>query len=332
MAHRFVRQLTDGEDVDDVFLASEKQLRTNRTGNLYLQVRLSDRTGSIVGMLWNANQGHYDSLQNGDFVRVRAKAQVYNGGLQLILKSVASEDKTRVDPSDYQTLSAATLETLLADLTQALRSIRNYHLRNLAECYLTDETLMSRLQNAPAAVRNHHAFRGGLLQHIHSLLKVADFVAQHYPALDRDILIMGVFLHDLGKLRELSYQPDIGYTDAGQLLGHLVLGVSMLDEKIQFAVKLSGEPFPESLELQLKHLIVSHHGQYEFGSPKLPMSREAIALHLIDDLDAKLYCFDQLIEEDVNTESAWTVYHPQLGRKIYKGGASVNRGIDESHA
>jgi 3'-5' exoribonuclease len=184
---------------------------------------------------------------------------------------------------------------------------------------LTDESLMAKLRSAPAGVKNHHAFRGGLLQHVASLLKTAEFVATHYPMLDRDLLIMGVFLHDLGKTQELTYEPDLGYTDAGQLLGHMVLAVSMLDEKIRRTETLSGEGFPESLAVHLKHLIISHHGQYEFGSPKLPMSREAIALHFIDDLDAKLHLFDQLIEEDVNSESAWTIYHSQLGRKIYKG-------------
>jgi 3'-5' exoribonuclease len=319
MPRRFIRQLTEGEDVDEVFLAAEKQLRTNRGGNLYLQVRFSDKSGSIVGMLWNANQAHYDSIDNGDYVRVRAKTQVYNGGLQLILKSLAEEDAARVDPADFQTLSSAELDQLMQQLSQALRGMRNYHLRNLAECFLTDSAFVDQLQKAPAGVKNHHAFRGGLIQHVVSLLKVAQFVSGHYPALDGDIMTMGVFLHDIGKLRELTYEPDLGYTDAGQLLGHMVLGVTMLDEKIREAEKLSGESFPESLGLHLKHLIVSHHGEYEFGSPKLPMSREAIALHLIDNLDAKVHSFDQLIAEDVNSESAWTVYHSGLGRKIYKG-------------
>lgn len=322
MPRRFIRQLTEGEDVDEVFLAGEKQLRTNRGGNLYLQVRLSDRSGSIVGMLWNANQAHYDGIDNGEYVRVRAKTQVYNGGLQLILKSVTVEDKSRVDPADFQTLSPVELDQLMQQLTLTLRQMRNFHLRNLAECFLTDVLFLDQLQKAPAGVKNHHAYRGGLLQHIVSLLKLSQFVSGHYPTLDADLLTMGVFLHDIGKLRELTYEPDLGYTDAGQLLGHMVLAVSMLDEKIRVAETLMGEPFPEALAIHLKHLIVSHHGQYEFGSPKLPMSREAIALHLIDNLDAKLHCLDQLISEDINSESSWTVYHSNLGRKIYKGDAA----------
>lgn len=324
MPRRYIRQLTEGEDVDEVFLASEKQLRTNRTGNLYLQLRLSDKSGSIVGMLWNANQGHYDGVANGDFVRVRAKTQIYNGGLQLILKSIAGADPSGVDPADFQTLSTAEVDQLLQQLSAALRGVRNFHLRNLAECFLADAAFMEQLQIAPAGVKNHHAFRGGLLQHVVSLLQVAHFVAGHYPSLDGDLLTLGVFLHDIGKLRELSYEPDLGYTDAGQLLGHMVLAISMLDEKIRSAETLSGESFPEALAVHLKHLIISHHGEYEFGSPRLPMSREAIALHLIDNLDAKINYFDQLIGEDVNSESCWTVYQPQLGRKIFKGSSTGN--------
>jgi 3'-5' exoribonuclease len=324
MPRRFIRQLTEGEDVDEVYLASDKQLRTNRGGNLYLQVRLSDRTGAICGMLWNANQTAYDGISNGDYVRVRAKTQLYNGGLQLILKSIVGESPSAIDPADFQTLSPTELDGLMQQLSAALRQMRNVHLRNLADCFLSDDAFLAQLQQAPAGVKHHHAYRGGLLQHIVSLLKLSCFASQHYPTLDADLLTMGVFLHDIGKLQELSYDPDLGYTTPGQLLGHMVLALGMLDEKIAMAEKLSGEPFPESLAVHLKHLIVSHHGEYEFGSPKLPMSREAIALHLLDNLDAKLHCLDQLIVDDVNKDSEWTVYHPHLGRKIYKG--EVGRG------
>lgn len=316
---RFVRELGDGDEVDEIFLLSEKQLRTNRNGNLYLQVRLTDRSGTIVGMLWNASQEQADAIANGDYARVRGKAQVYNGGLQLILKSLAAVDPSRIESSDFARLGPAEIERLAQQLASRLRALRNCHLRNLAECFLSDENLMAQLKSAPAGVKNHHAYHGGLLEHTVSLLNVVQAITPHYPQLDPDLLAMGVLVHDLGKVEELCYEPELGYTDAGQLLGHLVLGIQLLDEKIRQAETLSGEPFPAELALHLKHFIVSHHGQYEFGSPKLPMSREAIALHLLDTLDARLHHIEQLIEEDVNTASAWTVYHPGLGRKIYKG-------------
>jgi 3'-5' exoribonuclease len=200
-----------------------------------------------------------------------------------------------------------------------LRSVENFHLRNLAECYLMDESFMARFTAAPAGVKKHHAYRGGLLEHVVSLMELTRLVAPRYADLDADLLLIGAFLHDIGKVEELTYERDLAYSDAGQLIGHAVLAVGILDEKIREAERLSGEQFPEELGLRLKHMIVSHHGQYEFGSPKLPMTLEAIALHLLDNLDAKMHSVGQLIREDANTESSWTPYQADQQRKFYKG-------------
>ena len=316
---RFVNELSDGESIEQVFLASEKQLRTNRNGNLYLQVRLNDRTGSVTSMLWNASQNHHDSFNNGDFVRVKGTAQLYNGGMQILAKQFDKVDESVIDESDFVTLSNQKLESMLGRVAELLRRMNNVHLRNLAECYLIDDAFMSGLRSAPAGVKNHHAYHGGLLEHILSLMEVCHLVAPRYSQLDSDLLTMGAFLHDSGKIRELTYSPDLGYSDAGQLLGHLVQGVSMLDEMIAETEKQANEPFPTDLANQLRHMIVSHHGQYEFGSPKLPMTLEAITLHHLDNLDAKIHSVSKLIEEDANKSSPWTVYHPSIGRKLYKG-------------
>jgi len=319
MARKYVRELTDGETVDQVFLASEKQLRTNRNGNLYLQVRLSDKTGSLTSMLWNAQQRHYDCFENGDYLNVKGTAQVYNGNMQVLAKEVGKVSPADVDEADFITLSDGAVENMLARVAELLRSIANPHLLTLAECFLIDEPFMKGLRNAPAGIKNHHAYRGGLLEHVLSLMEVVSLVAPRYEDLDADKLLMGAFLHDIGKIRELTYDPDLGYSTQGQLLGHLVQGVTMLDEMIAQAEKQSGENFPEDLANQLRHMIVSHHGTLEFGSPKVPMTLEAIALHHLDNLDAKLHSVKQLIADDVNTDSPWTVYHPSLGRKLYKG-------------
>ncbi len=316
---RFVNELSDGEAIEQVFLASEKQLRTNRNGNLYLQVRLNDRTGSVTSMLWNASQKHHDAFDNGDFVRVKGTAQLYNGGMQILAKQFDKVDSSAIDESDFVTLSNQKLESMLGRVAELLRSMSNVHLRNLAECYLVDDSFMSGLRAAPAGVKNHHAYHGGLLEHILSLMEVCQLVAPRYPQLNVDLLLMGAFLHDSGKIRELTYSPDLGYSDAGQLLGHLVQGVSMLDEMIAETEKQANEPFPVDLANQLRHMIVSHHGQYEYGSPKLPMTLEAITLHHLDNLDAKIHSVSKPIEEDVNKSSPWTIYHPPIGRKIYKG-------------
>ena len=319
MSRLFVNQLNDGQGVDEVYLASEKQLRPNRQGNLYLQVRLSDKTGSLTAMLWNANQKQFDSFQNGDFVRVLGNAQLYNGGMQIIAREINSVTDKAIDESDFVTISQASIEQLAGRMAEMLREIRNVHLRNLAECFLADEDFMEKFRKAPAGIKNHHAYHGGLIEHVVSLMEVARFIAGRYPRLNGDLLLMGAMLHDVGKIDELSYERDLGYEDSGQLLGHMVMGVEIVQQKIEEAARLSGEPFPEPLAVQLKHLILSHHGQLEFGSPVLPMTLEAMALHFIDNLDAKMHGIAQIIDEDANPGSPWTTYQPALSRKIFKG-------------
>jgi 3'-5' exoribonuclease len=319
MARRFISQLGEHESVDEVFLASDKQLRTNRNGNLYLQMRLTDRTGSLTAMMWNANDQVYGCFDNGDFLRIRGTTQFYNGSLQVIVNHIEREDPNKIHESDFLTLTPADVDRLATQLADMLRSIQDFHLRNLAECFLVDESFMKQLTTAPAGVKKHHAYRGGLLEHIVSLMNLAQVVAPLYADLDGDQLLMGAFLHDMGKTEELNYERDLSYSDAGQLLGHVVLALSTLEAKIQEAERLSGEPFPVELALRLKHMILSHHGQYEFGSPKLPMTLEAIALHLLDNLDAKMFSVGQLMREDANTESGWTPYQPDMQRKFFKG-------------
>jgi len=320
MSRTFVNELTDGTQFDEVFVASQKQLRPNRQGNLYLQLRLADKTGSLTAMLWNAKQDDYDKFSNGDYVRVQGSSQVYNGVIQVIAKSISVVDREEINELDFVTVSAQKINQLVDQATTWLRQMHNPHLVNLAEAYLIDEAFMGKLKAAPAGIKNHHAYSGGLLQHVVDLMELARFVGQKYAELDADLLLMGAFLHDLGKVDELTYQPDLGYSDAGQLLGHLVMGVEMLNEKISEAETLSAESFPEPLAVRLKHLIVSHHGEPDKGSPVLPMMLEGVALHLLDNLDAKISAIKQLIDEDLNSDSNWTTYNPALGRKIYKGG------------
>jgi 3'-5' exoribonuclease len=191
-----------------------------------------------------------------------------------------------------------------------------------------DQEFMNAFSRAPAGVRNHHAYVGGLLEHVVNMLEGADRLAPLYPKVDRDLLLMGVFLHDIGKLRELSYDRVFGYTDEGQLVGHIVIGVEMLNDKVREVPKLTGEPFPRELLLRLQHLIVSHHGTLEFGSPRLPMTPEAIALHHLDNLDAKVHTFVRDIEEDRGTASTWTPFSPSLQRRLFKGARNASGAVD----
>ena len=320
MSRRYVNQLAERDSVDQVFLVADRQLRANRQGNFYLQLRLADKTGSITGMLWNATEKLYGSLENQNYLRVQGSTQIHNGILQMIVTRVDRVEPSEVEESDFQTVSSVETDKLAARLAELLRGVKNVHLRSLAECFLVDEAFMARFTAAPAGVKNHHAYKGGLLHHVVSLMEVCLVVAPKYPELDGDLLLLGAFLHDAGKIDELTYDKDLGYSDEGQLIGHLVMGVSMVADKAGQAARLSGEEFPRELLLRLQHMVVSHHGDYEFGSPKLPMTLEAIALHYLDTLDAKLYSAQQVMKEDMNSESSWTSYNQAMGRKFYRGG------------
>jgi 3'-5' exoribonuclease len=319
MSRRFIQELTEHESVDEVFLLSDKQMRTNRQGGLYLQLRLTDRTGSLVAMLWNATERVANAFEAGDYVRAQGTTQVYNGTIQMIATRVERAALDDIDEADFVQVNDEQIQRCAIRLAHLLRSIRNFHLRNLAEVFLVDETFMEQFTTAPAGIKNHHAYRGGLLEHVVSLMEVITVVTPLYPHLDPDLLLVGAFLHDVGKITELTYERDFGYSDEGQLIGHIVMGVELLTQKIRDAEKLSGEDFPEELSLRLKHMIVSHHGEYEYGSPKVPMTLEAIALHCLDNLDAKLHNFHQLLRESPGSESRWTSYHAAIGRKLYKG-------------
>ena len=319
MARRFISELGHQEPIDQVFLASQKQLRPNRNGNLYLQVELSDRSGSISARMWNADDADYRAFEDGDFIRVEGATQLYQGAMQLIATSVCKARPEEVEFDDFACLTPADIDRMAIRAAELLRALKNPELRNLAECFLADEELMGRFTRSPAGVKNHHAYPGGLLEHVLNLMEVVVRVVDRYPAVDADLLMMGAFLHDLGKVEELSCDKGFAYTDAGQLLGHTVLAVSILEQKVAEAERLSGESMCPETVLRLKHMIVSHHGQYEFGAPKLPMTLEAIALHHLDNLDAKLHSFEQLLRDDANLDSSWTQFHHNLNRKLFKG-------------
>ncbi len=316
---RFINQLIDQESIDDIFLAQGKQLRPNRNGDLYMQVDLCDRSGAISALLWNADEATYKSFEPGDFVQVRGTAQLYQGSMQVIANKVKRAHNPSINEADFYRLGPQAIDQLATRLAELLRSLDDPHLRNLAECFLMDEDFMRRLSRAPAGIKHHHAYHGGLLEHIVNMMEVAKAVAPFYPQVHRDLLMLGCFLHDMGKVEELSYEKSFGYSDVGQMIGHLVIGVSQLEEKIRQAEQLSGEAFPEDFGLRLKHMIVSHHGEYEYGSPKLPMTLEAVALTYLDNLDAKLHAFTQLIHEDPGVEGSFTLYNQNLKRKLYKG-------------
>ncbi len=318
MSRTPIQELADGQHFEQAFQAADKQLRVNRQGSKYILLRLSDRTGVIAGMVWNADDRMFESFDRGDFIFCRGRAQIHNGALQVIVQNFERMDPSEIELSDFERFDAAESARLADELATQLRSMQNSHLRQLGDAFLADEDFMGRLKGAAAAVSNHHAYPGGLLRHTLDLIELSRVIAPRYPQLDQDLLVMGAFLHDLGKIEELSGGGEVTYTDRGQLVGHIVIGVQMLGEKIAAVEADSGEPFPQELRLHLEHLIVAHHGQLEFGSPKLPVTLEAVALHHIDNLDAKLASYTSIIDADVAADGNWTNYTPSIGRKLWK--------------
>lgn len=319
MSRRFVQQLADGENVEEVYLVAEKQLRANRNGNLYIQVDLRDRTGTMNARFWNAGEPLFRSFEPGDFVTVRGKVQLFQGALQMILSHLERVEAEKVELTEFLPHTDKDIPLLLARLREALRKIGNPHLKALAECFLMDDRFVRDFSQCPAGVRNHHAYVGGLLEHVVNLLDATERLLPLYADVDPDLLRIGVFLHDCGKVRELTYRRSFAYTDEGQLLGHIVIGAEMVTEKVAQVRALTGEPFPHELLLRVKHMILSHHGQLDFGSPVVPMTPEAMALAALDNLDAKVHTFTRDIRDDRNPMTAWTPFSPALQRRLFKG-------------
>ena len=329
MSRRYVDELHRGEVIEQVFLVGQKQLRSSRTGSLYIQFDLRDKTGGIDARLWNASQAMFDVFDVGDFLQVRGRAENYQGMIQLIVDSFVPVDAEQIDLTEFLPTAPRPVDDMMADLRRELDRVEHPDLKQLADAFLQDRELMDKFQRAPAGIKNHHAYLGGLLEHVLAVMKLARGILEvHGDVIDRDLFLTGVLVHDIGKVDELGYERSFIYTDPGQLLGHIQIGVSLLERKLAEWEAQSGRPFPHELAWRLKHMILSHHGSYEFGSPKLPMTTEAIALSHVDNLDAKVHSFARDIRTDPNRTSRWTAWNPSLGRKLYKGHAQSDSGED----
>jgi 3'-5' exoribonuclease len=320
MVRRFIDQLRDGDNVDDVYLATDKQLRANRNGNLYIQIELRDRTGGISARMWNAGDQQFRQFDNGDFVQVEGKVQLFQGSLQVILNHVERVDPHKVETRDFLPQTEYDIPKLMERLRAYLLRLNNPHLRALAECFLMDDAFMRSFTTCPAGVKLHHAYIGGLLEHTVCMMDIGDKLLPLYTGVDRDLLLVGIFLHDAGKTRELAFTRAFGYTDEGQLLGHIPIAVEMVTDKTGQVSDLTGEPFPRELLVRVKHMILSHHGTLEYGSPRVPMTPEAMLLHNIDMLDTRMHMVLRDLREDRNNPTAWTPFNTNLQRRFYKGG------------
>jgi len=314
-----IADLGDGAIVEQAFRVTDKQLRVNRQGGKYLLLRLEDRSGIIAAMMWNVDDRVFDSFDRTDFVLCQGRTQIHNGGLQIIINSVQRLDPNEVDHADFERFDREKSQHLLSRLRELLESVKDESLRKLGDAFMEDKAFLKALAVSPAAISHHHAFPGGLLQHTVDLMELVALISPRYPQLNRDLLVCGAFLHDLGKVEEMSNSGEASYTDRGQLVGHIVIGVQILSDKINEVRLQDPRLVPDELRYQLEHFIVSHHGLMEYGSPRIPVTLEALVLHHLDNLDAKLASFTNVIETDVSVGGSWTNYNHGIGRKLWRG-------------
>ena len=312
MKPAYVSDLTPDSVITSFFLVSEKELRSTREGKPYLRLELSDRSGTIEARLWDNAEGQARQFDRDDIIKIQARVENYRNRLQLAVDKIRRAEPAEVDLSDYFPHTAEDVDQLYKRLREHVAAIKNPWLRGLVSGVIEDPAVTPRLKRAPAAKMMHHAFLGGLLEHIISLCDLCRLVAQHYRELDVDLLLTGAILHDIGKLDELCYERAIYYTDSGQLLGHIILGLEQVTERMNGI-----EGFPIEYKTLVKHLLISHHGQYEFGSPKLPMFREALVLHYLDDLDSKMGAARAVLGAD-GGEDGWSAYSSALNRKLLR--------------
>ena len=316
-SHTWITDIKEKDKVRGSYLVKEKKTGTTRRGEPFLSLILADRTGELVAKVWDNAQEKTALFSEGDILEIDGNAGSYRGQTQVTISALRAvlEDP---DPGIFFETAPVDASQMVASLRKILRGVEDNHLKALLDKFLNDRRFMDMFKRAPAAKNFHHSYLGGLLEHTLSVCQMALRVAEHYPRLDRDLLVTAAFLHDIGKTRELKFERQIDYTDEGRLIGHLALGVTMLDEKL---VELKG--FPPELIVRVKHLILSHHGEYEFGSPKRPKFLEAFALHLIDDLDAKINGLGRFMDKDRN-EGAWTDFNRLFERFFLKGEAPTS--------
>jgi 3'-5' exoribonuclease len=312
MKPAFIADLEPDQPVTSYFLVWEKEIRLTRDSRPFLRLELGDRTGTIEARMWDNFEQAAPTFARDDFVKVQGRVELYRNQPQLVLERIRRAEDAEIDAADYFPHTAQDVEQLYIRLRQFAGEIADPWLQRLVASIIEDPELVPKLKRAPAAKMMHHAYLGGLLEHIVSLCELCNVVAARYPEVDRNLLLCGAILHDLGKVDELSYDRSLGYTIEGELLGHIALELALVRKKVEAI-----EGFPRELATVVEHLLLSHHGHYEFGSPRLPMVREAVLLHLLDDLDSKMGAMRASLESTLG-EGAWTARTPALGRSLLR--------------
>jgi len=313
MKKQYAGSVKAGDKADDAFVLYEKNLAQKKDGSDYLNITLSDKTGRIKGVVWDNVDKITAGTNAGDYVHVRGNVSEYKGTLQVVIKSMETILPDSIDPSEFLPATGRDIDSMLKQLAGLSDSIKEKNLRELFKAFWNDVEFVEKFKKAPAAKKMHHAYIGGLLEHTLSMALLADRIAGHYSGLDRDLLIAGTILHDIGKIKEFEYDIKIDYSDEGRLLSHIVIGLGMIDEKIKEI-----KEFPGALALMLRHMIVSHHGTRDFGSPEPPKTIEAVLLNYIDEIDSKVSGIREFITSGEGGGN-WTTYHRILERHFYTG-------------
>ncbi len=312
MPKQLVKDLEPGMEVKSAFIVSRKELRKTKAGAPYLALELGDKSGKVDARLWDGVSRYKDAFAEKDYVAVSGRVEKYRDQPQVIVSSLRRCRDDEIDAADFLRVVSTDRVELEGELREALEEVRNVHLKGLLLGFMNDEEFMRRFTTAPAAKNYHHPYLGGLLEHTTTTVCICRMICDLYPDIDRDLLISAAALHDIGKVRELEYDRTIDYSDAGRFLGHLLLSDEMIRERI------AAQPgFPQDLAMRLRHAVLSHHGELEWGSPKRPKTLEAIVLHHVDNLDAKVNSFREIVGRAADSDSPWTDMRNLFRRPLY---------------
>ncbi len=321
----YINEIKENDNVDSSFLVKEKSSGITKTGNAYLKLKLVDRSGEMEGRIWTSVENLTGTFEKDDFVHAMGKAVSFQEHLQLNINRIERVGEEQILFSDFFPTTERDVGEMFQSLSEVIDRIKNPSLSKLLHLFWEDESFVKLFKMAPASKWVHHNYLGGLLEHTLSLVQLVLINAAHYDGLNLDLLVTASILHDLGKVEELSYHRSFDYSDEGRLLGHIILGIQKVEDKIRQL-----PDFPKELSTVLKHLLLSHHGQYMWGSPKRPMTLEAVMLHYLDDIDAKMNGIQQFIRKQAQEGSRWTAYHRTFEQYFYLPGFSVDMQVSDN--
>ncbi len=316
MPHVFINQIQPGQAIDDIYMVNQPILRSTTRGDLYIAMFIADKTGKLNARMWQASEEIYNAIPQDGFVHITGRSELYQGVLQVVVNQVSAIPVEKIKLDDYLRRTEKNVRQMSDETIAILETIANPQLKAIIGVFIGDEPLMKNFRKSPAATVNHHNWLGGLLEHTHNMLRAATILFPLYPKVQKDLVLAGIFLHDIGKTVELNYETSFGYSDSGQLLGHIVQAVIMVEKKVA-QLQAAGIQIDDEPLNSLLHIIVSHHGQYEFGSPKLPATAEAFMVAYLDNLDAKMNQVTDKIDNDPG-EANWTGFVSSLETKIYR--------------